>query len=59
MRKADIEILGESSDGWCGHCYRHRKIVVEAAVQWPDYPDYLVEGCLPCIEEIALGLPRL
>jgi hypothetical protein len=57
MNKANIEVLGEPGEGWCIHCHQHRKSVVEVALQWPDYPDYLAEGCMPCIEALAIGHP--
>jgi len=52
MPKGTIDVLNESADGWCGHCHRYQKIVYEAVIQWPDYPDYMVEGCMSCLEEL-------
>ena len=57
MTKGTIDVLNKFADGWCGHCHRYQKIVYEAVIQWPDYPDYMVEGCMSCLEEISNADP--
>lgn len=57
MQKGNIDVMAESTDGWCIHCHRYLKIVYEAVIQWPDHPDYIVEGCMPCLEAIAISDP--